>query len=112
VARLSEQRSVKKRSRASTENADTAGAEEAAALLWLRTGEQAAPEDVIHSAVARVTELLKQEALGLSPCGQCSRCIAGNGCIRASNRLAATDGKHGARWAEEGSQLVGRWFEV
>jgi hypothetical protein len=112
VARLSEQRSVKKCSRASTGNTDTAGAEEAAALLWLRTGERAAAEDVIYSAVARVTELLKLEALGLSPCGQCSRCVAGSGCIRASNRIAATDGKHGARWAEEGAGLVGRWFEV
>jgi hypothetical protein len=110
VSELASQGVIKKRCRGA--QGAPVGAEEAAALHWLRTGEEAASEAVITAGVERVREALRQEAAGLSHCGVCSSCIQGNGCIRANNRRAAREGKQGARWAEEGVRLTGRFFEV
>jgi hypothetical protein len=88
------------------------GEEEAAALHWLRTGEEAVTEGVNTAAVERVRQLLRLETTGMSPCGGCSLCLEGGGCIRASNRAAAWEGKRAAHWAEEGGRLIGRRFQV
>lgn len=88
------------------------GGAEAAALHWLRTGEEAATKAVIAAGVDRVRDTLRLEAAGLSDCGACSGCADRGACIRVSNRRAARDGKQGARWAEEAGGLIGRRFEV
>jgi hypothetical protein len=106
-----------KRGRRSTaqsgaEQAAAVGEQEAAALHWLKTGQHRATDAVDESAVASVKHMLQLEADGLSACGACSRCIQGSGCIKSSNRQAVRDGIQGARWAAEGSELIGRKFEV
>ena len=103
---------MRKRSRASRSQAATGGEVEAAALHWLRTGEEAASAGVLAGGVERVRDLLRLEAAGLSDCGACRGCEQGSECIRATNRRAAREGKQGARWAEEAGSLIGRRFEV
>jgi hypothetical protein len=108
----------KKRCRATAAHG-TAAEEEAVALYWLRTGDDASTmgddastSSMLADGLERITNLLRLEAAGLSDCGSCCGCIRGSGCSRASNRTCATQGKRGARWAEEGAGLIGRQFEV
>jgi hypothetical protein len=83
---------------------------EAAALLYLSTGEATVPVDEV--TLGRVTEQITLEGLGLSACGACVGCTAGKDCRLAAIKQAARDGKAGALWAEQGQDLVGRTFEV
>lgn len=89
--------------------------QEAAALYCLSTGEDppgAATLEDVSRGQDIVREMLSLEAAGLSHCGFCRNCMEGRACIRAANRTAANEGKPGALWAEQGSGLVGRRFEV
>jgi hypothetical protein len=110
------QAGIKKRTRAGTSWGAAVGQDEAAALLWLRTGEkvekQVVPESRLEKAVECVRKMLQLEAAGLSDCGSCSRCKQGSACIRASNRKAASEGSRAAQLAEEAGRLIGRRFEV
>lgn len=95
---------------AETSKEERAARTEAAALHYLRTG-----EEVLESGemdVAAVTCMLQLEATGAYPCGDCTSCMGGGSCKRASNREAARRGKRGALWAEEAQSLVGRMFQV
>jgi hypothetical protein len=82
---------------------------EAAALHYLRTGEEVINMHMGASYVEVVMEKLQREEQGTSAC---NRCIEGDGCTRAANREASRCGKLGAIWAEEAGQLVGREFRV
>jgi hypothetical protein len=85
---------------------------EAAALHYLRTGEEVVDMGGSSKHVEIAAEMLLREKQGTSACGECNGCIEGVGCKRAANREASRRGKRGAIWAEEAGQLVGREFKV
>lgn len=105
------QRETQSTKHSSTDKASDATARlEAAALLYLRTGEAVVAEEELQ--VRDLRDQLRQEASGRSRCGNCIGCAGGKGCKRAANREAVREGKRGAIWAEEAQALVGRTFEV
>jgi hypothetical protein len=83
---------------------------EAAALHYLRTGEEVI--ETRATDIEAVIQMLQTEAQGMSACGECTGCIEGEACKRVSNREASRRGKLGALWAEEAEMLVGREFKV
>lgn len=66
----------------------------------------------LESDGLQVKMLLRQEAAGLSACGDCEMCKTGGRCKRALNRDALRTGRRGAQWAEEAERLVGRVFDI
>lgn len=113
---VSAQAGIKKRSRGGSADseAEAPGAKRAhrtaAALHYLRTGEEVV--DKGEQDVEAVARQLQLEALGMSDCGDCERCMEGANCKRVANREASRRGRRGATWAEEAERLVGRVFQV
>lgn len=82
---------------------------EAQALVFLRTGVDLG---AAQSELPKVKAALRQEMDGLSRCGICNACKTDLPCKRAEIRKAAKAGYQAARWADQGENLLGRYFEV
>jgi hypothetical protein len=83
--------------------------QEAAALLYLRTG-MTCCDDPPNLDV--VEKLVRDDRERLSPCGECQGCDRSFECMHVAINRAAMEGKTGAIWCAEGASLVGKTFEI
>lgn len=104
-------RTRKKHSCVAQTEEGAAAVQEAAALVYLSTGEEIGQCSESSTYVRAVKTMLIGDKDGTSPCGECSQCSDGGHCYRVQNRHLGSR-KTAAQWAEAGELLAGRRFQV